>query len=177
MKPVRIHSTSSNATQIITGVLVVGAATAAWFLIAKPALEWAGIKKTKYDRKLPKFKGFDPNYYKDHLRQVTISTAKASRLANDIYASYGFAIEHDPSKEASFFDKWKATTSAITKFGNDDEVRLITAVREAGSEVNLSKVSDVFQKNYGEPMNEYIMSFADNADTEAMFKLIKNFNN
>ncbi len=93
--------------------------------------------------------GFDPNYYKSNISKVTISTQKAAQIAVEIQMSYGLI--------------------------NDDEEKLIGAIESAGSEYNLSKVADIFQKTFGKSMAIYVKDFADNADTEAIYKIIKSW--
>jgi hypothetical protein len=140
---------SNKYTPIVVGVLVVGGALATYFFVIKPILEGLGIKDTKYDARFRYLKGFDPNYYKSNLSKVTISTEKARSIALKIYQSYGIL--------------------------NDDEELLYGAISEAGSEYNLSKVSDIFMKETGKSMAEYIGSFANNADTEFIYKTINSW--
>lgn len=146
---------------IVVGVLVVGGVLASYFFVIKPILEGVGIKETKYDKALPKMKGFDPNFYKSNLSKVTISTSQAQKIAGDIFMSSGWA------------------TSSLFGFSfiplNDDEERLHNAISRAGSEYNLSKVADLFQKETGQSMISYILKFADNSDTETIYRIIKSW--
>lgn len=134
---------------VVIGVLVVGGVLASYFFVIKPILEGLGIKDTKFDKRLFYLNGFDPNYYKTNYSKVTISTAMAGKLATDIWMSYGLI--------------------------NDDEEKLVGAVQSAGSEYNLSKVADTFQRQFGKNMAEYVKSFANNADTETMYKIINDW--
>lgn len=140
---------SNKYTPIVVGVLVVGGTLAAYFFVIKPILEGLGIKDTKFDKRISALNGFDPNYYKSNFSKVTISTQTAAKIATDIWMSYGLI--------------------------NDDEEKLIGAISSAGSEYNLSKVSDVFQQQFGKNMAEYIHSFANNSDNETMYKIIKSW--
>jgi hypothetical protein len=139
----------SKYAPVVIGVLVVGGVLASYFFVIKPILEGLGIKDTKYDKRLWQLNGFDPNYYKTNYSKVTISTAMAGKLATDIWMSYGLI--------------------------NDDEEKLIGAVQSAGSNYNLSKVADVFNKQFGKDMATYVKDFANNSDTEAMYKIINDW--
>lgn len=153
MKPIQYmvadKALSNKYTPIVVGVLVVGGVLASYFFVIKPILEGLGIKDTKFDKRISALNGFDPNYYKTKISAVTISTQQAAKIAMDVWLSYGLI--------------------------NDNEEKLIGAISSAGSEYNLSKVSDVFQKQFGKNMAEYIHSFANNADNETMYKIIKSW--
>ncbi len=187
MKPIQYmvadKALSNKYTPIVVGVLVVGGVLASYFFIIKPILEGTGIKDTKFDKRLKYLKGFDPNYYKGNVSKVTISTATADKIATDIYKSYGFASAQGKSKEthSNFLGlgllAWAGYESGVIpeNLGNDDEKRLVGAVQSAGSDYNLSKVADTFQRKYNKNMAQYIMDFADNADTEVIYKTVKNW--
>lgn len=178
------RATNNKYAPIIIGVTVVGGVLLAYFL-GRKILESTGIIDTKFDRKIKYLNGFDPNYYKSNMSKVTISTAQAQKIADDVHFSYGFSstVNANPSGSASNPALIVLQSASIfggtgesgrkTTFGNDDEERLIGAIRSAGSQSNLSKVSDLFQKKYNVSMVDYIYSFADNADTEAIYKIIK----
>lgn len=170
---------SNKYTPILVGVVVVGTVIATYF-IGRKVLETFGVVDTKFDRRIKYLKGFDPNYYKTNLSRVTISTATAQKIADDVYYSYGFASSTKPTSSPSILTTLvggiaSGEAGRTTFFGNDDEQRLVGSIQSAGSEFNLSKVSDVFQKKYGKNMIEYIFSFADNTDTEAIYKIIKSW--
>jgi hypothetical protein len=177
------RATNNKYAPIIIGVAVVGGVLLTYFL-GRKLLETVGIVDTKYDRRLRYLNGFDPNYYKTNMSKVTISTAQAQKIADDVYYSYGFAPSSGSGNWATtavggILNQSGSTQSTSagrgTFYGNDDEEKLYNAIKSSGSQYNLSKVSDTFQKKYGVDMAEYIMSFADNSDTEAIYKTIKDW--
>lgn len=183
MKPVQYavaeKALSNKYTPIIVGVLVVGGILATYF-IGRKILEGAGIVDTKFDNRIKYLKGFDPNYYKGNISRVTISTAEAQKIADNVHYSYGFSDSSTTalgSVVGNIINQTGGTQQLgrQTFYGNDDEEKLIGAIQSAGSEYNLSKASDIFQKKYGKNMVEYIFSFANNAETEAIYKIIKSW--
>lgn len=184
------RATNNKYAPIIIGVTVVGGVLLFYFL-GKKILESVGAIDTKYDKRIKYLNGFDPNYYKTNLSKVTISTAQAQKISDDVYYSYGFSSSIKDSGESSgstvgavvagstgvltglFSEKNKGGRN--TSIGNDDEERLIGAIRSANSQYNLSKAADVFQKKYNVSMVDYIYSFADNAETEEIYKIIKSW--
>ena len=185
------RATNNKYAPIIIGVTVVGGVLLAYFL-GRKILESTGVIDTKFDRRIKYLNGFDPNYYKSNMSKVTISTAQAQKIADDVHYSYGYSSSIKPASGTTTTSGGilggliAGGTGVITPvlsgdnkggrntfFGNDDEERLVGAIRSAGSQSNLSKVSDLFQKKYNVSMVDYIYSFADNADTEAIYKIIK----
>lgn len=176
------RATNNKYAPIIIGVTVVGGVLLVYFL-GRKILESAGLIDTKFDRRIKYLNGFDPNYYKSNMSKVTISTAQAQKIADDVHFSYGFSSTVNATNNASNPALAVLQGASIfggtggggrtTTFGNDDEERLVGAIRSAGSQYNLSKVSDLFQKKYNVSMVDYIYSFADNADTEEIYKIIK----
>lgn len=164
MKPVQYavaqKALSNKYTPIIVGVLVVGGALASYFFIIKPILEGLGIKDTKFDKKLGQLDGFNPDFYKKNISKVTISTAQANKIAQDVYDSWGFA---------------SANLCLTCVYGDDNEEKLHGAIQSAGSNYNLSKVSETFQKKFNQNMASFIINFADNSDTERIYKIIKDY--
>ena len=147
---------SNKYTPIVAGVLVVGGVIALYF-IGKSLLSATGAIESKFDEELPKKNGFNPEYYKKNISKVTISSAKARDLAGKIYMSSG----------------WARTYLGVPS--SDDEEMLQGAIQSAGSEYNLSKVSDIFQIQYGKGMVSWIKDFADNSDTKAISRIIKEY--
>lgn len=154
----------SNLTPVIMVGLVIVGGILAYFLVVKPLLEAAGLKETKYDEELPKKNGFNPEYYKNNIGKVTISTQKAFSIAQKVFMASGWA------------DRIAGRGTVLIP-SNDDEELLQGAIQEAGSEYNLSKVSDTFQKTYGVGMIAWIKDFADNSDTKAISRIIKEYRN
>jgi len=184
MNPLVAHGASkalsNKYTPIIVGVLVVGGVLITYF-VGRKLLESIGVIDTKFDKRIKYLKGFDPNYYKGNLAKVTISTSDAQKIADKVYYSYGYSSSTSGGNVvgdllvSTGLAKPIESNGRETFFGNDDEEKLIGAIQSAGSEHNLSKVSDIFQKKYGKNMVEYIFSFADNAETEAIYKIIKSW--
>lgn len=179
------RATNNKYAPIIIGVAVVGGLLLTYF-IGKKILESTGVIDTKYDKRIKYLNGFDPNYYKSNLSKVTISTAQSQKIADDIYYSYGFSstIKPNSSNQPNFLETVAggiigtvagSGTGRTTFYGNDDEEKLIKAIQSAGSQYNLSKVSDLFQKKYSSSMVDYIYSFANNSDTEEIYKIIKSW--
>lgn len=171
--------------QIVSAVLVTAGITVATILTIK-GLQALNIIPSKYDRKLRKYKGLNPDFYKDHLNKTTISTSKADQIAYEIKMSYGFATAANTS-DLGGWNPFKVLIDTVGvgvsigtgeyNYGNDNEKRLFNAISQAGSSYNLSKVSDVFEKKYGENMYEYMLSFMNNADSEVIYNIVKNYNN
>lgn len=159
------RATSSKYMPIFVGVGIVVLGVVA-FVVIKKVLEKTGIVDTKFDNRLPRLNGFNPEYYKGNISKVTISNAMALKIAQDVHDSSGWAT----SVEDRNF-KWTGPPILL----NDQEELLHGAIQQAGSEYNLSKVADTFQKKYSENMASYIIDFADNSDTEAIFKIIKDY--
>lgn len=141
---------------IVPIILSVGALALIYFG-GKALLSATGAIDSKYDTQLPKKNGFNPEYYKSNISRVTISTQKALDLAQKIRFASG----------------WSRTYLGVPS--NDDEEMLLGAIQSAGSEYNLSKVSDVFQKEYQVGMIAWIKDFADNDDTKAISRIIKEY--
>lgn len=161
-------------TPIVVGVLVIGGLAIVYFG-GKALLSATGVIESKYDEELPKKNGFNPEYYKNNIGKVTISTAKAYEIAKRIHDSYGWATPSDAGYLSGFMAGLTGTQILSSNLGNDQEQLLQGAIQEAGSEYNLSKVSDLFQKEYKEGMIAYIKKFADNDDTKAISRIIKEY--
>ena len=154
----------NKATPYIIAGLVIAGVIVAYFGVVKPILVGTGVKDSKFDEQLPKKNGFNPEYYKDKIGKVTISNQKALDIAQKVYLSSGWADR-------------VAGKGTVLIPSNDLEEVLLGAIQEAGSEYNLSKVSDTFQKKYAVGMISWIKDFADNDDTKAISRIIKEYRN
>jgi len=136
-------------TPIVLGVIIVGAGVGLYF-ITRPVLEFAGVIATKEERKIRKSKALDPSFWKGHIGKLTISTSKASAIANTIYRACD-ACRGNVFGETLVGD-------FLSGAQNENADVIVRAIIMAGNKYNLSKVSDVFQKTWGESLAKFLKS-------------------
>lgn len=108
-----------------------------------------GINKWFNQRRIKmieEFGGFDPNYQYTH--QVTITHERAKILADQIYDAGGYI--------------------------NDDEGAILSALSEAGTKANLSRISHYFAQRHSKSMGDYITYYMDDrSETKQLIDVLK----
>ncbi len=128
----------NKATPYVIGGLVLVGLGITYLAVVRPVLCLTGAitcKKKKKALSIMSFKGFDPNYYRPE--KLTISPARAKKLADRLYDSGGFF--------------------------NDDEGSIYGALEEAGSAHNLSYISKEFAIRHGRSLAEFLTYHLDDA--------------
>jgi hypothetical protein len=130
----------------VVGIVVLGVA---YFGIIKPVLNLLGVTSSKDDRiagrqedEISDKQVLSPLLYNDNKNKVTMSSSKAYTSAQNIYDG-----------------KWGGW-GGLT----DDEDLAVGAITSAGSLVNVSYISSVFQKTYNKDMFAYLQSYLENDD-------------
>lgn len=136
-------------TPLVIGVVIVGAGVGLYFL-TRPALEFAGVIRTKEERKIKKSKALDPTYWKRRVGNVTISTSKAYSIAKGIYNSCAAC------RGNVFGDT--VVGDFVSGIQSENAEVISSLIVRAGSRVNMSKVADVFQKEYGKKLSDFLES-------------------
>jgi hypothetical protein len=148
---------------IIMGVVIIGAGVGLYFL-TRPALEFAGIIATKEERKIKKSKALDPTYWKKKVQNVTISTSKAFAIARGIHTVC------DACRGNIFGDTLVGDFASGLQSERAEQIAQL--ILRAGSNVNMSKVSDVFQKEYGKKLSDFLEPVG-NTGSEAIYAALQ----
>jgi hypothetical protein len=126
-------------TLVIGGVVVL-ILVINYFGVIKPILNAMGLTKDKEDRegdrdedKLSRSQVLSPNFYRANRQKISISSATANESAVNIYNAKGYIY--------------------------DDETLAVGSITRLGSLVNVSYVSDVFNRLYGLSLQSYLASF------------------
>jgi len=140
---------ADNKKIIIVGSFILIGGVLLYFVIYKPILEALGLKDTKEEKKgqkdlekLDKSQALSGQAYVKNRDKVTISSAKAARLASDAYEG-----------------RWGGCYGLC-----DDEDRGVGAVTGAGSKVNISYVAYKFNELYGADFQLYLKSYLEDED-------------
>jgi hypothetical protein len=134
---------------IVYGVVALGVVALAYWGIIKPILNAVGITRDKEERegdeaqaKLSRKQVLSPLFYRSNKDKVTISSGTASESAYNIYNG-----------------KWGGCGGFC-----DDEDLAVGSITSAGSLVNISYISHVFDSIYGTSMETYLDSFLEPSD-------------
>jgi len=126
-------------TLVIGGVVVL-ILVINYFGVIKPILNAMGLTKDKDDRegdrdedKLSRSQVLSPNFYRANRQKISISSATANESAVNIYNAKGYIY--------------------------DDETLAVGSITRLGSLVNVSYVSDVFNRLYGLSLQSYLANF------------------
>ena len=130
---------------IIYGIVGVAVLSIAYFGIIRPALQAINLIDTKEERqgqkdlsKLSRKQVLSPSLYKENRSKVTITSGQAHTKAVDIYKGKGIIY--------------------------DDETLAVGAITSAGSLVNISYISYVFNSLYNRSMESYMKSYLELED-------------
>ena len=141
----------NKATPYVIGGLVLLSLGVTYFVIVRPILCLTGMKTCKKDKKalnIMSFKGFDPGYYRPE--ELTISPARAKKLADRLYHAGGFF--------------------------NDDEGSIYGALEEAGNAHNLSYISKLFAIRHDRSLAEFLTYHLDDAaETDRIKDILATF--
>jgi hypothetical protein len=138
------NNSDNSKTQIVKIVVIGGVVLVvlaiSYFGIVKPILNKIGLTKDKDDRegdkdkdKLSRSQVLSPNFYRANRQKISISSATANESAVNIYNAKGYIY--------------------------DDETLAVGSITRLGSLVNISYVSDVFNRLYGLSLQSYLASF------------------
>ena len=131
-----IQGADSKKVLIIGGVVVLSGVLL-YLGIVNPLLKFLQIKDTREEKKGDKDEGklsasqvLSPQLYRDNQELASISSAKASRLATQLYEGRGF---------------W-----------SDEEAMGVGAITSAGSKINISYIANQFNVLYSKSMESYM---------------------
>ena len=131
---------SETIKYIVFGVVGLGALALGYFGIVKPILNAVGLTDDKDDRKAGRDKEqisrqqtLSPLLYRNNRSKISIGSGRANELANNIYRGKSGCC-------------------------NDNESLAVGSITSAGSKVNISYIADVFQRLYGESMEDFLMN-------------------
>ena len=140
---------ADNKKLIIMGSFILIGGVLIYFVAIKPVLEFWNLKDTKEEKKgkkdlekLDKSQALSGQAYLKNRDRVTITSAKAARLASDAYEG-----------------RWGGCYGLC-----DDEDRGVGAVTGAGSKVNISYVAHKFNELYGADFQMYLKSYLESED-------------
>ena len=140
-------------TLVIGGVVVL-ILVINYFGVIKPILNAMGLTKDKDDRegdkdkdKLSRSQVLSPNFYRANRQKISISSATANESAVNIYNAKGY-----------FYD---------------DETLAVGSITRLGSLVNVSYVSDVFNRLYGKSLQSYLSSFLESENWSELDDFIR----
>jgi len=126
---------------IVIGVVGLAVLSIAYFGVIKPVLDAAGITKDKEERegdkaeeRLSRSQVLSPDLYLKNKALVSIGSGKANILASNVYNG-----------------KWGGWGGL-----SDDEDLGVGAITGAGTKVNISYVSHIFNSTYGGSMHSYL---------------------
>lgn len=126
---------------IVIGVIGIAVLGLSYFGVIKPILDTAGITKDKEERegdkaedRLSRSQVLSPSLYRNNKALVTIGSSKANILASNVYNG-----------------KWGGCAGFC-----DDEDLGVGGITGAGSKVNISYVSHIFNSTYGGDMHSYL---------------------
>lgn len=130
---------------VVYGVVALAVVGLAYWGIIKPILNAVGLTKDKEERqgdqdyaKLSRQQVLSPLLYRANKDKVTISSGSANENAYNVWAGKG-----------TFWDNEDLGVGAITS---------------AGSLVNISYIAHVFDENFGESMESYLVSYLEPED-------------
>lgn len=139
-----IQSADTKKT-IVYGVVIVVGLTIVYFGIIKPITNKLGFTRTKEERqgdraeeRLSRKQIISPLLYKKNPELASITSGRASQLANDIWEGKGYV--------------W------------DDEDKGVGGITSAGSHLNISRVADTFQRVYGRDLHSYLETYLESED-------------
>jgi hypothetical protein len=145
-------------TLVIGGVIVL-ILTINYFGVIKPILNALGLTKSKEDRegdrdedRLSRSQVLSPNFYRANRTKISISSGTANESAVNIYNAKGYIY--------------------------DDETLAVGSITRAGSLVNVSYISDTFNRLYGKSLQSYLSSFLESenwTEIDDFIKKTKNF--
>ena len=145
-------------TLVIGGVVVL-ILVINYFGVIKPILNAMGLTKDKDDRegdkdkdKLSRSQVLSPNFYRANRQKISISSATANESAVNIYNAKGYIY--------------------------DDETLAVGSITRLGSLVNVSYVSDVFNRLYGLSLQGYLATFLETknwSEIDDYIRKTKNF--
>ena len=140
-------------TLVIGGVVVL-ILVINYFGVIKPILNSMGLTKDKEDRegdrdedKLSRSQVLSPNFYRANRQKISISSATANESAVNIYNAKGIVL--------------------------DDETLAVGSITRLGSLVNISYVSDVFNRLYGKSLQSYLASFLESENWSELDDFIR----
>ena len=143
---------------IVYGVVVVVALTIVYFGIVRPLTNKLGLTKDKGDRqggraeeRLSRKQVMSPTLYKSNKDLKSITSGRASELANKIWEGKGYVY--------------------------DNESMGVGGITGAGSKVNISYIGDVFQRVYGRDLHTYLVSYLEAEDWSTIDDYIKKIKN
>lgn len=130
---------------VVYGVVALSVVGLAYWGIIKPILNAVGLTKDKEERqgdedyaKLSRQQVLSPLLYRSNKDKVTISSGSANENAYNVWMGKG-----------TFWDNEDLGVGAITS---------------AGSLVNVSYIAHVFDENYGQSMESYLLSYLEPSD-------------
>jgi len=134
---------SESVKYVIYGIVGIAVIGVVYFGVIKPITDTLGLTRDKDEREADKIKDklsrtqvLSPNLYKENRDKVTITSGRASSLAYDI---------------------WSGRSDALgSSICCDDEDKAIGGITSAGSKVNISYISDIFQRQYGFDLLSYL---------------------
>ena len=131
---------SETVKYIVFGVIGVGALALGYFGIVNPILKLIGVKDDKDEKKAGRDKEqisrqqtLSPLLFRNNRSKITIGSGRANQLAGNIY---------------------KGKSGCC----NDNESLAVGSITSAGSKVNISYIADVFQRLYGESMEDFLFT-------------------
>ena len=132
--------TGETTKYVVYGLVGIAVIAITYFGILKPVLNKLGVTRSKDDRKgerdasqLSRKQVLSNSLYREYPSNVTITSAQANAKAIDVHNGKGVV--------------W------------DDETLAVGAVTSAGSLVNISYISDTFNRLYGKSMESYMESY------------------
>lgn len=145
-------------TLVIGGIVILVLAIN-YFGIIKPILNAMGLTKDKEERegdrdedRLSRSQVLSPNFYRENRNKISISSATANDSAYNIYNAKGYVY--------------------------DDESLAVGSITRLGSLVNISYVSDIFNRLYGKSLQSYLSTFLEGenwSEIDDFIKKTKNF--
>lgn len=141
-----INVDTGNSTQyIVYGVVAMAVLGLSYFGIIKPILNAVGLTKDAEDRqgdndyeKLSRQQVLSPLLYRSNKDKITISSGTANESAYNIWIGKG-----------TFWDNEDLAVGSLTS---------------AGSLVNMSYISHIFDDNYGQSLESYLQSYLEPSD-------------
>lgn len=141
-----INVDTGNSTQyIVYGVVAMAVLGLSYFGIIKPILNAVGLTKDAEDRqgdndyeKLSRQQVLSPLLYRSNKDKITISSGTANESAYNIWIGKG-----------TFWDNEDLAVGSLTS---------------AGSLVNMSYISHIFDENYGQSLESYLQSYLEPSD-------------
>tara|TARA_R110000851_G_scaffold269144_2_gene421802 strand:- start:609 stop:1097 length:489 start_codon:yes stop_codon:yes gene_type:complete len=139
---------------IVYGVVVVVALTIVYFGIVRPLTNKIGLTKDKEGRqggraeeRLSRKQVMSPTLYKTNRDLKSITSGRASELANKIWEGKGYIY--------------------------DNEDMGVGGITGAGTKVNISYIGDTFQRVYGRDLHTYLVSYLEDEDWSTIDDYIK----